>query len=109
MVLFVWNLKFEIFSWIMALLGENGLLFLQDDYKALPRSHVRPVYPVPVQLQVKRPMPTLVHWPPFKQGFESHGAAGPTGPTTAGKTAGETKNEKKEYLNKMNGTVNYRT
>lgn len=53
---------------------------------------MRPVYPVPVQLQVKRPMPTLVHWPPFKQGFESHGAPGGlTGPTTAG----ETKNEKK--------------
>ena len=96
MVLFVWNLKFEIFSWIMALLGEKGLRFLQDDYKALPWPHVRPVYPVPVQLQVKRPMPTLVHWPPFKQGFESHGAPGGlTGPTTAGKTAGESKNEKK--------------
>ena len=75
----------------MMLLGENGLRFLQDDYKALPRSHVRPVYPVPVQLQVKRPTSTLVHWPPCKQGFESHGAAGLTGPTTAG----ETKNEKK--------------
>lgn len=68
----------------MALLGEKGLRFLQDDYKALPWPHVRPVYPVPVQLQVKRPMPTLVHWPPFKQGFESHGAPGGlTGPTTA--------------------------
>lgn len=73
--------------------------FLQDDYKALPRSHVRPVYPVPVQLQVKRPMPTLVHWPPCKQGFESHGAAGgSTGFTTADETAGETKNEKKNIL-----------
>lgn len=92
----------------MALLGENGLRFLQDDYKALPWSHVRPVYPVPVQLQEKRRMSTLVHWPPFKQGFESHGAAGRTGLTAAGKTAGETKTEKR-ICKKMHGTVNYRT
>ena len=69
--------------------------FLQDDYKALPWSHVRPVYPVPVQLQLKRTMPTLVHWPPCKQGFESHGAAGGR---TGFTTAGETKNEKKNIL-----------
>lgn len=97
----------------MALLGENGLRFLQDDYKALPWSHVGPLYPVPVQLQVKRPMPTLVHWPPCKQGFESHGAGGDTGRTTAGKTAGktagETKNEKRKIFKKVHGTVNYRT
>lgn len=75
--------------------GEKGLSFLQDDYKALPWLHVGPVYPVPVQLQLKSPIPTLVHRPPFRQGFESHGAAGPT---TAGKAVGKTKNEKKKNI-----------